>query len=298
MIIGVVGAPNKGKSTFFSAATLVDAAIANYPFTTIEPNRGVALVRAPCPHLLLGKQCNPKVGSCVNGTRLIPIQFIDVAGLVPGAHEGKGRGREVLAVARNADLVLIMLDVFQPAILPKIKEELAGIGIRLDQLVVLPSIGISTAVTSIVGQNIGAKKLKRVEWTVNTALKLLFVVEIAGGAIVLAFSGPLLGLFTSDITVINLGIAYISIVALTYCFRAGMIVLASAFQGAGEMMKALVMMASFYGLAFLLAYALLQTNHDISMIWLAIAGGSIGSFAISYYMYTRKMWVPKHLKAV
>jgi len=171
-----------------------------------------------------------------------------------------------------------------------------GVGIRLDQLVVLPSIGISTAVTSIVGQNIGAGKLKRVEWTVNTALKLLFAVEIAGGAVVLAFSGPLLGLFTQDVKVIDLGMAYIGIVAFTYCFRAGMIVLASAFQGAGEMMKALLMMASFYGLAFLLAYGLLQTNRDISMIWLSIAGGTLGSFALSYFMYTQKMWVPKHLR--
>ncbi len=172
-----------------------------------------------------------------------------------------------------------------------------GVGIRLDQLVVLPSIGIATAVTSIVGQNIGAKKLKRVEWTVAAALKLLFGVELAGGALMLVLAGPLLGLFTSDLTVINLGIAYVSTVALTYCFRAGMIVLSSAFQGAGEMLKALVILASFYGFAFALAYALTRYQHDLHLIWLSVAAATVFSFALAYWMYTRKMWVPKHLQS-
>ncbi|HIH16190.1 MAG TPA: MATE family efflux transporter [Candidatus Diapherotrites archaeon] len=172
-----------------------------------------------------------------------------------------------------------------------------GVGIRIDQLVVLPSIGIATAVTSIVGQNIGARKLKRVEWTVNSALKLLFAVELAGGALVFALAGPLMGLFTSDLSVVNLGVAYVSTVALTYCFRAGMIVIASAFQGAGEMLKALVMMASFYGLAFALAYAFTRSSHDLSLVWMSIAASTLLSFALSYAMYARKMWVPKALRA-
>jgi len=111
MLIGVVGAPNKGKSTFFSAATLVDAAIANYPFTTINPNRGVTYVRSPCPHVALGlKQCNPKNSKCVDGTRLVPINIIDVAGLVPGAHEGKGLGNKFLDNLREADALIQVVD--------------------------------------------------------------------------------------------------------------------------------------------------------------------------------------------
>ena len=74
MLIGVVGAPNKGKSTFFAAATLVDAQIANYPFTTITPNRGVTYVRAPCPHASLGlPKCDPKNSKCAGGVRLVPV---------------------------------------------------------------------------------------------------------------------------------------------------------------------------------------------------------------------------------
>src|SRR3989304_4355035 len=70
MEVGLVGKPNVGKSTFFSAATLAPAQIADYPFTTIEPNRGIAYVRVPCPHLDLGKACNPNHGACEGGTRL------------------------------------------------------------------------------------------------------------------------------------------------------------------------------------------------------------------------------------
>lgn len=111
MLIGVVGAPNKGKSTFFAAATLVDAQIANYPFTTINPNRGVTYVRSACPHVALGlKGCTPKNSKCAEGTRLVPINMIDVAGLVPGAHLGKGLGNKFLDNLREADALIQVVD--------------------------------------------------------------------------------------------------------------------------------------------------------------------------------------------
>jgi hypothetical protein len=111
MELGVVGKPNVGKSTFFSAATLAPAQIANYPFTTIEPNRGVAYVRARCPHVELGVQCNPNNSPCKNGTRLVPVEMIDVAGLVPGAHEGKGLGNKFLDNLRQASSLIHVIDV-------------------------------------------------------------------------------------------------------------------------------------------------------------------------------------------
>jgi len=111
MLLGICGKPNCGKSTFFSAATLVDAAIANYPFTTINPNRGVTYVRAPCPHVSLGlPRCNPKNSRCVNGQRLVPVGMVDVAGLVPGAHEGKGLGNKFLDNLREADALIQVVD--------------------------------------------------------------------------------------------------------------------------------------------------------------------------------------------
>jgi hypothetical protein len=111
MELGVVGKPNVGKSTFFSAATLAPAQIANYPFTTIEPNRGVAYVRTKCPHVELGVQCNPNNAPCKDGVRLVPVEMIDVAGLVPGAHEGKGLGNKFLDDLRQASSLIHVIDV-------------------------------------------------------------------------------------------------------------------------------------------------------------------------------------------
>ena len=111
MLIGIVGKPNVGKSTFFSAATMAPAEIANYPFTTIEPNKGVGYVRSPCPCKELGVKCTPHNSACVEGTRMIPIDLIDVAGLVPDAWEGKGLGNKFLDDLRQADALINVIDV-------------------------------------------------------------------------------------------------------------------------------------------------------------------------------------------
>ncbi len=111
MLIGLVGVPNSGKSTFFKATTLADIEIANYPFTTIEPNQGVANITAPCPCKKLGIKCNPQNSGCVDGIRHIPVKLLDVAGLVPGAHEGKGLGNQFLDDLRQADGLIHILDI-------------------------------------------------------------------------------------------------------------------------------------------------------------------------------------------
>ena len=103
MEIGIVGKPNAGKSTFFSALTEVPVEIASYPFTTIEPNRGVGYIPIKCPHIDVSDHCNPRAGYCKNGIRYVPVEIIDVAGLVPGAHEGKGLGNKFLDDLRKAD---------------------------------------------------------------------------------------------------------------------------------------------------------------------------------------------------
>jgi ribosome-binding ATPase YchF (GTP1/OBG family) len=108
--LGVVGKPNVGKSTFFSAATLAPAQIANYPFTTIEANRGVGFVKAKCPHLDFGVQCTPRNSKCENGVRYVAVEMIDVAGLVPGAHEGKGMGNKFLDDLRQASALVHVVD--------------------------------------------------------------------------------------------------------------------------------------------------------------------------------------------
>src|SRR5512137_919079 len=110
MLIGIVGKPNVGKSTFFSAATLAPAQIANYPFTTIEANRGVGFVKAKCPHVDFKVQCTPRTSKCEEGIRFVAVELIDVAGLVPGAHEGKGMGNKFLDDLRQASALVHVVD--------------------------------------------------------------------------------------------------------------------------------------------------------------------------------------------
>jgi ribosome-binding ATPase len=109
-LLGVVGKPNTGKSTFFSAATLAAADIANYPFTTIKPNRGVGYVRTPCVHEEFKVIDNPKNSLCLDGVRLVPVELIDIAGLVPGAWEGRGLGNQFLDEIRRADALVHIVD--------------------------------------------------------------------------------------------------------------------------------------------------------------------------------------------
>lgn len=110
MILGLIGKANVGKSTFFNAATELAAPSANYPFTTIEPNVGVAYARVKCACREFGVQDNPVHSMCIDGNRFIPVKLIDVAGLVPGAHAGKGLGNKFLDDARQADALIHVVD--------------------------------------------------------------------------------------------------------------------------------------------------------------------------------------------
>ena len=106
MTIGLAGKPNSGKSTFFKASTLADVEIANYPFTTIHPNKGVTYVRVRCPCMERDHRC----GNCMEGVRYVPIELIDVAGLVPDAHMGRGLGNTFLDDLRQAQAIIHVID--------------------------------------------------------------------------------------------------------------------------------------------------------------------------------------------
>lgn len=108
LALALAGKPNAGKSTFFKAATLADVEVANYPFTTIEANRGVTAARTRCPCLDLDDRCGND--QCRGGKRYVPLELLDVAGLVPGAHEGRGLGNQFLDELMDADAILNVVD--------------------------------------------------------------------------------------------------------------------------------------------------------------------------------------------
>ena len=104
--VALAGKPNAGKSTFYKAATMADVDVGNYPFTTIDPNRGVTHARTRCPCLDREERC----GNCEDGIRYVPVELLDVAGLVPGAHEGRGLGNQFLDALTDADAILSVVD--------------------------------------------------------------------------------------------------------------------------------------------------------------------------------------------
>ena len=111
MMLALVGKPSVGKSTFFKAATLAEVEIASYPFTTIKANHGMGYVRIECIDKEFNTNCNPSHGFCINHNRFVPVELMDVAGLVPGASEGKGLGNQFLDELRQADVFVHIVDV-------------------------------------------------------------------------------------------------------------------------------------------------------------------------------------------
>ncbi len=109
-LVGIVGKPNVGKSTFFSAATMLSVPIAAYPFTTVKPNRGIGYVRVNCVCKEFGVKDEPVNSICVDGIRLIPVELVDCAGLVPDAWQGRGLGNQFLDEIMGADALIHVVD--------------------------------------------------------------------------------------------------------------------------------------------------------------------------------------------
>lgn len=104
------GKTNTGKTTFFNSATLASAEISNYPFTTKQANIGNAHAITVCVHKEFGVQDNPKNSRCIDGWRFIPVELVDLPGLIKGAWEGKGLGNQFLSIAAQSDALLHIVD--------------------------------------------------------------------------------------------------------------------------------------------------------------------------------------------
>ncbi len=115
--IGIVGLPNVGKSTLFNALTRAGAAVASYPFTTIEPNVGVVEVN---------DRRLEDIASLVKPERAVPstVEFVDLAGLVKGASQGEGLGNQFLGHIRNVDAIALVVRCFHAPDIPHVTAEL------------------------------------------------------------------------------------------------------------------------------------------------------------------------------
>jgi ribosome-binding ATPase YchF (GTP1/OBG family) len=108
--IGLIGKTNTGKTTFFNSATLSAAEISNYPFTTKQANVGNAHAITLCVHKEFNLQDSPRNSRCIDGWRFIPIELVDLPGLIKGAWEGKGLGNQFLSIAAQSDALLHIVD--------------------------------------------------------------------------------------------------------------------------------------------------------------------------------------------
>lgn len=108
--IGLIGKTNTGKTTFFNSATLMSAEVSNYPFTTKKPSIGNAHAITHCVHKEFNLRDNPKNSGCIDGWRFIPVEMVDLPGLIKGAWEGKGLGNQFLTIAAQSDALLHIVD--------------------------------------------------------------------------------------------------------------------------------------------------------------------------------------------
>lgn len=109
--IGLIGKTNTGKTTFFNAATLSHSEISTYPFTTKKPERAMGNAITPCVHAEFNVQDQPQNSKCSDGWRFIPVELIDLPGLIKDAWAGKGLGNQFLSVATQSDAILHVVDV-------------------------------------------------------------------------------------------------------------------------------------------------------------------------------------------
>jgi ribosome-binding ATPase YchF (GTP1/OBG family) len=110
LTIGIVGKTNTGKTTLFNAATLLNAKISNFPFTTKKPNIGTAYACDICVCKELGVKDNPLNSTCIDGWRYVPVKLVDVPGLVKDAWTGRGLGNQFLSVIGQADALIHVVD--------------------------------------------------------------------------------------------------------------------------------------------------------------------------------------------
>ncbi len=165
-----------------------------------------------------------------------------------------------------------------------------GLVMRMDQLVILPSLGISTAVIALVGHNVGARHFDRAESCVWRSAVLAMIVMEALGIVFFLTPSIWIGIFTKAPDVMAHGTSYLRIVPLTYMFMGLSIIMGAAFQGAGKGMPALVI-SSLRLLVLTVPGALVLSRlMGLRGVWLAIAGSVIIASLVSAFWFGLGTW--------
>ena len=108
--IGLIGKTNTGKTTFFNSSTLSSDEISTYPFTTKKSSTSTGYANTPCVHSEFNVIDNPNNSKCEDGWRYIPVELIDLPGLIKDAWKGKGLGNQFLSIASQSDALLHVVD--------------------------------------------------------------------------------------------------------------------------------------------------------------------------------------------
>lgn len=167
-----------------------------------------------------------------------------------------------------------------------------GIGIRMDAIAIMPAIALTTAVLTMVGQNIGAKKMRRAEKTAWVAVFLISVFMIFIGLLFFIAPEFWIRIFTDDPEIIKIGYWYFRIISLSYLFRGFQFIMNGAFQGSGKiMMPTIVNISAWFVFAVPLAYIFsVKLGFGLIGIWSAILISSVYGGIANMILFSRGHW--------
>ncbi len=165
-----------------------------------------------------------------------------------------------------------------------------GVGMRLNAIAIMPIVGIESAVTSFVGQNIGAGKFERAKRVALVATRLTFAISLVVALPLMLFPETFMRIFTQDATVVSIGIGYLSIVPLVYLLYAFYFIFVGTFNGAGKTQLSLATNIAYWAVTLLLA-GILSQQLGLVGVWLALVIGASFEMIIVLTIFWSGFWL-------
>ncbi|MBN2102120.1 MAG: MATE family efflux transporter [Candidatus Aenigmarchaeota archaeon] len=165
-----------------------------------------------------------------------------------------------------------------------------GVGVRLESLAIMPVIGLSTAVTPFIGQNLGAGKLKRAKKSIMLAS--VAVIGFMGIFSLVWYFGPsiLYSPFTQDPDVMSIGINYLQIIAAGYIFMGLSFIINAAFQGSGHTRLQLFVNSTRWIFVVAIAFMFVSA-HRLNGVWIGFPIGNFAGFVVAFTLYKSGLWL-------